>query len=212
MICASLALFLAVPAAAGPDGRIRVIDGDTIDVGTVRVRLHGIDAPERDQTCTRPNGAVWECGAWSGAQVRALYQGQRARCQTIDRDRHGRVVAKCRVKGADIGAEIVRAGLATAFVRYSRDYVDVEKEAIVSGRGIFGSEMAPPAEHRSRVAASDPAPQGCRIKGNISGNGRIYHLPGQENYNRTRISTSKGERWFCSEAEARQAGWRRARR
>ncbi|MGB3540991.1 MAG: hypothetical protein WBA42_22785 [Mesorhizobium sp.] len=54
---------------------------------------------------------------------------------------------------------------------------------------------------------------GCNIKGNISAKAeRIYHMPGQENYERTRISVNKGERWFCSEAEARLAGWRKAKR
>jgi len=54
----------------------------------------------------------------------------------------------------------------------------------------------------------------CDIKGNISINTgeRIYHVPGQEHYWETKISPQYGERWFCSEAEARQAGWRKARR
>ena len=54
---------------------------------------------------------------------------------------------------------------------------------------------------------------GCAIKGNVSINSgeRIYHVPGQEFYDETRISFRHGERWFCSEAEARQAGWRKAR-
>lgn len=53
---------------------------------------------------------------------------------------------------------------------------------------------------------------GCNIKGNISINTgeRIYHVPGQRYYDPTRISPSYGERWFCSEAEARKAGWRKA--
>ena len=63
------------------------------------------------------------------------------------------------------------------------------------------------------AAGAAPAPAGgCAIKGNISQNGRIYHMPGQADYARTRIAESRGERWFCSEAEARAAGWRRARR
>ena len=50
---------------------------------------------------------------------------------------------------------------------------------------------------------------GCKIKGNISDKGeRIYHVPGQQHYGKTRITTGKGERWFCSEAEALAAGWR----
>ncbi|SEP82394.1 hypothetical protein SAMN05428969_1069 [Devosia sp. YR412] len=52
----------------------------------------------------------------------------------------------------------------------------------------------------------------CVIKGNINTQGeRIYHVPGQKYYNDTRISASHGERWFCSEEEARAAGWRRSR-
>lgn len=52
----------------------------------------------------------------------------------------------------------------------------------------------------------------CRIKGNISyqTGERIYHVPGGRWYTRTKINESKGERWFCSEEEARAAGWRRA--
>ena len=53
---------------------------------------------------------------------------------------------------------------------------------------------------------------GCDIKGNISNKGaRIYHVPGQKYYSRTAISVGKGERWFCSEAEARAAGWRKSK-
>ena len=54
---------------------------------------------------------------------------------------------------------------------------------------------------------------GCSIKGNISINTgeHIYHVPGQEDYVATKISPQYGERWFCSEEEARAAGWRRAR-
>jgi len=52
----------------------------------------------------------------------------------------------------------------------------------------------------------------CVIKGNISvtSGERIYHVPGQEYYAKTRISPQYGERWFCSEADARAAGWRKA--
>lgn len=60
------------------------------------------------------------------------------------------------------------------------------------------------------LAAVSPT---CSVKGNISPNTgeRIYHVPGQEYYSETRISLGMGERWFCSEAEAQQAGWRRSR-
>lgn len=52
----------------------------------------------------------------------------------------------------------------------------------------------------------------CNIKGNVSTKGeRIYHVPGQKYYGDTRIQSSHGERWFCSEEEARAAGWRRSK-
>ncbi|KJS10056.1 MAG: hypothetical protein VR78_14960 [Hoeflea sp. BRH_c9] len=74
---------------------------------------------------------------------------------------------------------------------------------------------APSAIHAlaSRVEAVRSA-EPCVIKGNISINTgeRIYHVPGQEYYDPTRISPEYGERWFCSEADARAAGWRKARR
>jgi hypothetical protein len=65
----------------------------------------------------------------------------------------------------------------------------------------------------STVAEFGLRAAGCNIKGNISLLGeRIYHVPGQEYYPATRIDWLRGERWFCSEAAARKAGWRRALR
>ena len=62
------------------------------------------------------------------------------------------------------------------------------------------------------VAQDIPRPMDCTIKGKISSKGeRIYHVPGGQYYDRTRIDAAKGERWFCSEEEAQAAGWRGAR-
>jgi len=57
------------------------------------------------------------------------------------------------------------------------------------------------------------AASGCSIKGNvsISTGERIYHVPGQMHYAETVISPQYGERWFCSEAKAVAAGWRKSR-
>lgn len=204
-----------VAAAAQPEGRIRVIDADTWDVGGVRVRLFGIDAPELDQICTRASGADWACGVWATDRVRALYGGATARCAPVSRDRYGRVVARCSVGGADAGRALVSRGLAFAYRRYSMDYDLDEKGAAVNARGLHAGRVQRPAAFRAarRRAEDGPPAGGCVIKGNISGRGeRIYHLPGQRDYARTRLSPDKGERWFCSEAEARAAGWRPARR
>lgn len=203
---------LSLPAEAQISGAVRVIDGDTLEVGGQRIRLHGIDAPEDDQPCTSALGAALNCGDWVTDQVRARYQGAQAHCTPVDQDRYGRVVAKCRVNGQDIGRILVEDGLAYAFRRYSLDYDLEEKSAFVAQRGLHGFDLEPPAEHRrnpprARLAAGTA----CVIKGNISGSGRIYHMPGQEHYDKTVISPGRGERLFCTEAEAQAAGWRRAR-
>ncbi len=110
---------------------------------------------------------------------------------------------------------MVSQGWALAYRRYSLDYVDDEAEARAARRGIWASEFVEPWEWRrgKRLAANDNAPDQCRVKGNINAKGeRIYHMPGQQAYGVTRINQGKGERWFCSESEAKAAGWRKALR
>lgn len=211
-ILSLLLILFCTPLAAAPNGTIRVIDADTIDVGGTRVRLFGIDAPEMGQPC-RADGREWDCGAWTRDAVSNRFEGAYASCITRDTDRYGRVVAQCSVDGQDMGQLIVYAGMAWAFRRYSETYDLDEKSAAVAGRGLWAVEVELPSDYRAARLATDPAPTGdCAIKGNISSGGRIYHVPGQEHYSRTRINASNGERWFCSRAEAEAAGWRAARR
>jgi hypothetical protein len=57
----------------------------------------------------------------------------------------------------------------------------------------------------------DAAASGCQIKGNIGSSGKIYHVPGSQAYEKTKIDEARGERWFCSEDQAVAAGWRAPR-
>lgn len=208
-LCSLVLALAAVPALADPAGPLRVIDGDTFDIAGVTVRLYGIDAPERDQPCTEADGTPWPCGAWVTAQVEALYGGAQADCTARETDRYGRLVASCTVAGRDLGQALVADGLATAYRAYSWDYDLDEKAARLAALGIWSGGMQVPAAFR---AAQEPPPQAapgdCAIKGNISEAGQIYHRPGDPSYDDTRISPDRGERWFCTEAEARAAGWR----
>lgn len=205
-----LVLLFLLPALAAADAR--VVDGDTIDLGDARIRLHGIDAPELGQSCAAL-GEIWRCGEAAADRLGRLIRGKRVTCETRDVDRYGREIAVCRVGGVDIGAEMVRSGLAWAFTRFSGDYVGEEDAARAAQRGIWRAPNQPAWEYRAEKwrAAEAEAPAGCPIKGNISANGRIYHTPWSPWYARTRIDPSKGERWFCDEAEARAAGWRAPR-
>lgn len=199
-------------ALADAAGRLVVIDGDTFEVGGVTVRLFGVDAPELEQTCTDADGAPWACGTWVAAQVAAGFGGARAECRMVDLDRYGREVARCTVAGQDLGRALVAAGWALAYRDYSWDYDLDEKAAQLAGLGLWAGGFQSPAAFRDEGRSVQAAPGDCVIKGNISANGQIYHRPGQENYADTVIDVGRGERWFCTEAEAEAAGWRPARR
>ena len=83
----------------------------------------------------------------------------------------------------------------------------------VAGCVLEVHEAAARAPHAGSKSRSRPGPaSGCLIKGNVSDRGRIYHLPGSDAYDKVRIDPGKGERWFCTEDEARAAGWRPAAR
>ena len=91
-------------------GPAKVIDGDTIVVAEQLVRLHGIDAPELDQTFWW-RGQQIACGTMSLAALEALIAGVKVRCEVVERDRHGRLVAKVfSPNGVDIGRRLVSAG------------------------------------------------------------------------------------------------------
>ena len=209
----------AWPVRAEVSGWAEVIDGDTIVVAGTRIRLFGIDAPERGQSC-REGGELWICGGLAGVRLEERISGRRVVCEEKDRDRYGRIVAVCRADGEDLNAWMVSEGWALSYRRYSEAYVDEEARAKAARAGVWRGNHVPPWDWRRGkrlpTAARDPRRDtgGCRIKGNISryGGERIYHVPGGHYYASTVIDPSKGERWFCSEAEARAAGWRRSRR
>ena len=205
------------------NGPARAIDGDTLAVSGLQIRLYGIDAPETRQTCML-HDKPWPCGRAATRELRILLAGKPVSCSAKDRDRYGRIVAVCHLGSIDINSWMVRNGWALAYRKYSRAYVDEQASARERRLGIWRSTFTAPWDWRSRknrkptTTTRLPAPNTsrssgpCLIKGNIGSSGRIYHLPGGAYYDRTRISESRGEKWFCTEAEARAAGWRRSGR
>jgi endonuclease YncB( thermonuclease family) len=214
-VCA-LGLLLLLPAAetaarADLTGSARVIDGDTLEIGGERVRLEGIDAPEMSQACGKDEGS-WDCGKAAAAALERLLGNQQIACADHGTDKYGRMLGVCFLGSRDVNAWMVREGLAWAFVKYSRSYVREEAEARASHAGIWQGTAEPAWEFRAKrwQGAEQTAPRGCAIKGNISANGHIYHVPWSPWYGKVRIDESRGERWFCNEAEALAAGWRPA--
>jgi len=207
-------------------GIARAKDGDSLTVDGREVRLFGIDAPEFDQTCKR-NGGSWPCGPEAADRLSRLVTGREVRCKAINTDDYGRAVSRCTVGTTDINAAMVESGYALAYRHYSTDYVAAEERAKAAKRGLWSGTFEAPRAHRleergvtvSRVVrrakpAARPAGRprdwanrsDCVIKGNQNRRGQfIYHLPGMPYYDQTRP-----EQIFCTEAEARAAGYRRA--
>ena len=200
-------------------GAVRVIDGDSLHVGDTEVRLFGVDAFEGRQVCVR-DGNPWRCGEAAANELRKLTTGA-ITCHKRDTDSYGRTVAVCTDGTVDLGAELVRAGLALAYRQFSDDYVDEENEARTARRCAWAGDFTRPwdarragdTQLRQVQSANGDAVSGCRgtgIKGNISkpSGERIYHVRGSSSYEETRIDEADGERWFCTEEDARRAGWR----
>lgn len=223
-----MAALALAPAAIAAEiaGVATAKNGDSVFVGGVDVRLYGIDAPEWGQRCGAAAG-LHACGREAHLALSARIDGRTLRCEQLDYDaRNKRPVARCFLDELDIGGWMVAQGLATAYRRYSLMYADSEAEAKAARRGIWQGEFVDPEQWRQgrrlalettqpppTVPLGDGASAACAIKGNISQKGeRIYHMPGQRAYEETRIDAGRGERMFCSEAEAQAAGWRRARR
>lgn len=226
-------LVWAGPALAAEPitGRASVVDGDTLLMRDTRVRLHGIDAPESAQSCDDAAGKAYRCGQ-KAARVLAEHIGEGLlTCVARETDQHGRLFAVCRKDAEDLNAWMVAQGHAVALRRYSEEYLPQEKAALAAKRGLWAGVFEMPADWRRRKQISDvdlrpeiirpetakpkaAAPvdaAACEIKGSISGSGeRIYYLPSSPSYGQTRIDEDLGERMFCSEREARAAGWRAA--
>ncbi|OYX33545.1 MAG: hypothetical protein B7Y99_07225 [Caulobacterales bacterium 32-69-10] len=214
-----LAVGLVGAAPAAVTGPARVVDGDTFSVGAERLRLWGVDAPEGRQACQDAKGQGYACGDVARDQLIRLIGGRIVRCEIRDRDPYGRAVSRCMAASTDLGGAMVRAGWAVDYAQFSRGaYASAEAEARRARRGLWAGRFETPstwrdAERQARPALAAPPQAGCVIKGNINAKGRrIFHVPGQEDYAATRIDTARGERWFCSAAEARAAGWTAAAR
>ena len=216
-----LLLPLSAPLTAGEvvevAGRASVIDGDTIEIRSIRIRLHGVDAPESGQSCLDAQDRTWRCGQKSALALADQIGRAVVFCRVRDTDRYGRLIATCAAGGLNLNAWMVAQGWAVAYRKYSNDYVDQERAAQSAGMGVWQGQFIRPdlwrrGQRTPQIAPAHSTSGTCVIKGNINSKGeRIYHLPGMDWYDRTQIKESKGERWFCAEAEARKAGWRRAR-
>lgn len=129
-------------------GVARVVDGDTLKIGTHNIRLHGIDAPETRQNC-RLLGQEVACGKQVKQELADRLGQQPVLCKQRSTDRYRRIVAVCWVGGEDINGWLVRQGLALAYQAYAKDYVSDQILAEQAGVGLWQMQFEMPWDWRA---------------------------------------------------------------
>ena len=129
---------------------LHIADGDSFSIGTRKLRLKGIDAPEYTQTCTDVNGAIWACGKASRAALELLLRAPGLTCIAVTHDRYARALATCSNSSvADIGAAQVKAGLAVSDEFHGmQSYGAEEQHARIGKKGMWGGQFARPSDWR----------------------------------------------------------------
>jgi len=216
------------PAGLEVASVINVVDGDTIDVlidgRELRVRYIGIDTPET----VDPRRPVECFGREASERNRQLVEGRAVGLEpdVSETDQFGRLLRYVWVdpsagsgQARMVNATLVEEGYATASafppdVRYAEEFAALEARARAEGRGLWSACATPEPPPTADGACDFSGTNEPVIKGNISlrTGEKIYHVPGGEYYDQTVIDEAKGERWFCTEAEAVAAGWRKSKR
>lgn len=199
---------LLEPASGRIEGKAVASGPAELKVGTETVRLFGVEAPDASQKCT----ASRPCVTTAKQALQKLVTGKRVVCDVTGKEGVSDLVGTCQINGADIAGQMVRGGHLFSATGLFATYAGAEREAKGARAGLWRTNTARPAEHRAQLweDAKEQAPNGCPIKGIQSGDGRTYLLPWSPAYARTKVRVDRGDRWFCTEAEAQSAGWRAA--
>ena len=172
---------------------IRVVDGDSFDLKDGRrIRLLSLDAPEKNR-CFYPE---------SRERLKSLILNKKVRLKDTVIDDYGRILANVFVGNIFVNKIMIEEGLARFSYVKSPYYDDLKSISLNSKnlkKGIYSSLC--------RTTSTDPD---CLIKANINHGEKFYFTPNCRNYQQVIIDEAFGDRWFCTEDEARQAGFRKA--
>ena len=146
-------IFIGINCSSEIVGKAKITDGDTIVINDVRIRFTGSDAPEsyffgKTQTCLDAEGHEWECGKAATVKLKQLVNNQEVRCSDEGKDRYGRTLGICYVGEIDLQAEMVKSGMAVAYLKYSRRYEEEQNFAKRIKAGMWSGEFLEPEAWR----------------------------------------------------------------
>ncbi len=131
-------------------GKAVVTDGDTIIIQKAVIRLHGIDAPEIDQTCWKKS-QEYQCGVAAKTYLENLINNQAVTCHIYETDTYGRDIGKCfNDENIDLNAQMVSSGNAVAYLYFSQDYARQQAGAKKNKKGIWAGHFIEPYQFRRR--------------------------------------------------------------
>ena len=146
-----LLLFIGVAHA---ENTVKVIDGDTIHIGSKKYRFSGIDTPEMKQTCKKDNQIVM-CGVIAKNALVKKINKQQVNCKEEEIDRYKRIVAECFVNNESLSKYLVRNGHAVAYRKYSMKFVEDEDYAKQNKLGLWSMNFDYPWDYRTKLRSKE---------------------------------------------------------
>ena len=139
-------------------GFAKVVDGDTIKINSKKIRLYGIDAPEKKQKCKKTYLTIsfmsftkdYMCGEVSTQKLIKKINKQKLNCTILDVDRYKRLIGECFKRNINLNSWMVSNGYAVAYRRYSKKYVSDEINAKNNKLGIWQGKFEMPWDYRRK--------------------------------------------------------------
>ena len=139
-------------------GFAKVVDGDTIKINSKKIRLYGIDAPEKKQKCKKTYLTIsfmsftkdYMCGEVSTQKLIKKINKQKLNCNILDVDRYKRLIGECFKRNINLNSWMVSNGYAVAYRKYSKKYVSDEIIAKKNKLGIWQGKFEMPWDYRRK--------------------------------------------------------------
>ena len=139
-------------------GFAKVVDGDTIKINSKKIRLYGIDAPEKKQKCKKTYLTIsfmsftkdYMCGEVSTEKLIKKINKQKLNCNILDVDRYKRLIGECFKRNINLNSWMVSNGYAVAYTKYSKKYVSDEINAKNNKLGIWQGKFEMPWDYRRK--------------------------------------------------------------